>query len=283
MKKIIFTAALLSITAAGMTSCSGNQSDKNSDDAALDSLVSSFEIRQSVKSAVRSYEVKSPDLSYYLTMSASVQWPEQFGDYDIKVLQDSIVRFMYGDSVKADITRATADFVITPPSDILDGAKATVVDSVPSLSTSSWSFDISAKLVEYTMSTVTYNVINYSYLGGAHPMTTYHPFTYAFKLGKVLTVGNMFKKDSEPQLLKMINQALADEHEVLPSHLESAGFFGAVTIIGDPYVEDNVIKFHYDAYAIAPYAMGPIDVTIYPGQLKELLTPEAAALFEIED
>lgn len=275
-------ASLAVLVMASVSSCSSSNSNGGGDPA-LDSIVSSFEIRQSVKSATRSFQVKDAEQTYFLTQSASAQWPEQFGNYDLKALQDTIIGLMYGQDVKSDITTATAEFVSHPSNEVVGKSTVTPIDSVPPLSTTTWSVDVSAKLMEYNLETVTYDIVTSSYLGGAHPQTFYRPFTYAFKSGKILNAKNMFKSGSDEQLLKMINQSLADENEVLPSHLESAGFFGPVTNIGMPFIEGNVIKIRYNPYEIGPYAMGVIDVTLYPGQIEELLTPEVVKIFGLDN
>lgn len=267
--------------------CSGSsESDNNNGANGSEGVVSSFEVRQSIKSAARSFEIKTDDGNVYLTLSTSVQWPEEFGQFKIDVLEDSLSSLMYKKAVTTDgIDPLMAKFVSTVPDEVAMGNPSTPVDSVPSgEGVSAWSIDVSGKILEFTKKTVTYEVSTYSFLGGAHPTTLTQPFSYDLAAGQVLTLANMFKKGSEAAVLKVVAQNLADNYDVAPTALDKAGFLvSSLEKLGMPYIYNNAIVFRYDPYDIAPYAMGAVNVEVYPAQLAEYMTPEFARLMEVED
>lgn len=278
MKARLFGFSLLAASIAfAVTSCSHSKDNSSQ-------LVSSFDVVQSVKSASKSYKMRIDNDTYFLTLSSSLQWPEKFGSYNIKVLQDSLEKVMFNDSVAGPIDDAIARWVCTVDDDVLAGAQIESIDSVPDATAlNNYEMEVTGKMLEFNEETVTYDVTYYSYLGGAHGNTASHPFTYDLKRGVVLTVDNMFNAGSKDEILKQITTALSQEYNIPVDKLADAGIMVPIDHIGTPYVSNGMIVFRYNPYEIAPYSFGMIDASIPAGALARQLTPDVARLLGVQD
>lgn len=279
-----FAAALSGVVLVSLCAC-GNKENSNTKTAAAG--ITNFEIRTVIKSASQDYRVTYPEGdSTGLKISASIQWPEEIGGNSLTALQDSLTAVLQ--TAKADnIDQALTAYVNNP--DILaDGDsidyQAERVDTLPSVSSSFMVYDIStsAAISEVNTKYVTYQVENYSYTGGAHPNTVSSPFTYDLAAGQVLTFDNTFLPGYESKLLEIIKNTLAAQLGVSgPNKLAEAGIFTDQMFLShDIFVNNGQLVFHYNPYDIAPYALGEINVSIPPYQLRDMLTTEVQNLLD---
>lgn len=261
-----------------LAACSGNGSK-----AVDGEEISNFEIREQLKSASKSYKLiyASGDTAY-MTLTATVQWPVEFGKSDLIDLQDTIISAL-GTKSPYNIEQAMSAYVNN--SDLMGmGAdvKATAVDSIPAMTDEVNSYDIetTVKVTELNEQTVTYQIYNYSFTGGAHPNWAYTPFTYDLAAGKVLTFDALFKPGSDVALRPLIEEALANQLGVSsPAKLGNAGIFmDQMFVSHNVFISDGQIVFHYNPYDIGPYSLGQIDVPLAPFVIEKLLTPEAKKL-----
>lgn len=272
----LIVAAIAATTLLG--ACSGNGTKKIDGDE-----VASFEIREQLKTASKSYRmIYATGDTAYITLTATVQWPVELGEYNLIALQDSIINAL-GTKSPYNIDQAMSAYVNN--SDMVcngvDGT-ATAVDSIPPMTDEINSYDIETtiKVTELNEQTVTYQIYNYSFTGGAHPNYAYTPFTYDLAAGKVLTFDSLFKPGSEKALRTLIEEALANQLGVSsPAKLGNAGIFmDQMFVSRDVFISDGQIVFHYNPYDIGPYALGQIDVPLAPFVIENLLTPEARKL-----
>lgn len=279
--KIFMASCSVGLAALTMASCSHSGGKQG----AASTEVSSFEIREELKTASRSYllQYASGD-SAYLTLSATMQWPLKFGDANLLQLQDTLIASVYNKSpysIDEAMTAFVGDYNAIFD-EAMPGLKATPVDSVPQSTESVFSLDMSvtARVTELTEQSVTYQVVDYSFTGGAHPNTVVSPFTYDFATGKVLTFDSIFKAGADSTLMPLIEEALASQYGAAgPKDLAKVGIFtDQLYVSKQVFVADGQIVFHYNTYEIAPYVMGQIDVPIAPFAVDSLLTPEARKL-----
>lgn len=273
--------ALSALVIATVTACSG---DKTAGSINSDSTVTSFEIAQSIKSSTKSFEIKDSESTYYLTKSISIQWPEIFGDYDITPLQDSLKVMMFDSGANVSIVESITAWVDSVDTELFgENATITPIDSIPETDVFyNYEVNITGKLIEFSDKLATYDIGYYYYTGGAHGNSSSHPFTYDLARHALLTVDNMFKPGTRQQLLEAITRELANQLGTTPGRLADAGINTPIEDIGAPYILNGSIVFRYDPYQIAPYSFGAIDVSIYPGEIAELLTAEAAQLLEVD-
>lgn len=278
MKTSAAPLAILALCALA-PSCSHNKSPE----AELDEHISEFEVSQTICNANRIYCMVNGGDTAYIDISASLHWPDHLGDADIKVLHDSLLRFTFGDTVSTKLHEAVRRYLTDTSifTDGLDQAAITLtpVDSMPWGDVQGYLSNVTATVNELSEDLVTYNISSELFLGGAHPVTASHPFTFDLRNSTVLNPKNMFTVPAD-SILPIVKTALARQLEVNVSNLDRAGIFtDQLTNLGYPYIAGDVIYFHYNPYDIASYAMGAIDVAVYPYEIEQYLTPQARSLF----
>lgn len=274
--KLKFLLLGLPLLAAGLNSCGGGAKG----DATADDGITEFEVNQKLVTADKNYRVETNYGNVYLELFTSIQWPEKMGDNDIRVLRDSLLSFAYSDTTSTSIREAVSRFI--NDTSIVEGAKSVVpVDTLPADSMTYFG-SVTVSVIDLDEEMITYQVTSSSYLGGAHPMTVTRPFTYDFALGKVLDFDNIFRPGvTADSIVPVITEALARQLSVPVRGLERAGIFvNQLTYPGQPYISNNTLFFHYDPYDIGPYALGPVDVAVYPYEVDSYLQPEIKSLFD---
>lgn len=255
--------------------------------------IKTFDIREQLKTASYSYKLVDTVLNHtaYATLSATVQWPEKMGDNNIKPLQDTLLKAVSKRNFN-NIDEAMVHFVTSYRDMYSDdeqktlSVKATPVDSVPlsSESNSSYDYNVTARISVLNQEYVTYQVVYYWFMGGAHGSTMVNPFTYDFKRASVITYEDLFKPDSEKALVELISQSLQNQYSAKgEDELARAGFmpddfYASHAISLD---ENGNVVFHYDQYAISAYFLGRIDVALSPYDLESLLTPEGKKILKL--
>ncbi|HJE38212.1 MAG TPA: DUF3298 and DUF4163 domain-containing protein [Candidatus Amulumruptor caecigallinarius] len=275
------TASLTAAAVAATTllaACSGNGGE-----TAGSEEISNFEIREQLKSASKSYKlVYASGDTAYVTLSATVQWPVEFGGSDLIALRDTIINAL-GTKSPYNIDQAMSAYVNN--NELIEAGPQVTVSPVDSISpmtdeTNSYDIETTIKVTELNEQTVTYQIYNYSFTGGAHPNYAYIPFTYDLSAGKVLTFDMLFKPGSDDALMTLIQEALANQLGVRdPAKLGEAGVFTDQLFVSrNVFVSDGQIVFHYNPYEIGPYALGQMDVALAPFVIENLLTSEAKSL-----
>ena len=280
MKSLFIPFAAAAVMASGfiVSSCSGSSSC-DSASCPGDVVVNNFEVREVLKTASRSYEVTMDSERFYLNVETSVQWPERFGDSNLKPLRDSILSIAYGVAPGMGVDDAIVSFVNDRK--VFDAPATMVpVDSIAVRDDGTYyEIDCSARLMELTERTATYEVATYSYLGGAHPNYSVVPFTYDLLNGRVLTLDNMFNPGSRDALLDIIKEQLAMQEGVTVATLADADIFAdRITVSPMVYLSRGSVVFHYNRYDIAPYAKGEVDVEVPSYVLSKYLTPGVDSL-----
>ncbi|MCM1293596.1 MAG: DUF3298 domain-containing protein [Bacteroides sp.] len=269
-------AAALALLSTGICSCSDKyDSSAKSDEesASIESMPFNFDM----KSAKKYYRISNSDTDYdyTLTLEANVMWPEQIGDFDIKPLQDTIMSLVAGKHV-ASINSAISQFVSDAKRYEL-GDKITEVDSVPETSAFNTAFyaQVDVMVSEISGDYINFVCNNEEYLGGAHPMYGSAPFTYNLSTGKIVTLKSLFNNPESPQLLAAVKDALLQHTSMTAEEFDQTALVSPLPLPTDVYLENGMIVFHYNPYAILPYSFGSIDAEVSPYVVKDLLTPEA--------
>jgi len=242
--------------------------------------VSNFEIRETLKSASKSYELKQPDGSTaYLTVSTTMIWPEKFGDADLTALRDSLLG-IYNVKDGHNIDEAMIDFIDN--TSMIESANAKEIASVPQSTAGTYSYDIqlNTRIIEQTKTLVTYETTAYSYTGGAHPNSASRPFTYDLSSGKIIDKAWIFGNNeaTNTALLALIKESLMSRlGQQEYNEIYSDDTF-PINVSNSVYISEGNIVFHYNPYEIGPYSLGSIDIEVVPFQVEKYLTPEAKAL-----
>lgn len=278
--------SVIAITAAAgsilFSSCSGSKSTEDSmqDSLSADSVIHELEIDMTVMNAVRSYNIDVDTFSYHLALSADLQWPKKLGDYDIKPLQDSIVAYAFPnvthESVKSAMVAYVSDVTSTGLSD--RGAIVTPADKVYADSVNSYAISLDAKVVEFGKRLISYQISEYSYLGGAHPNTVSRTFSYDLKTKRVIGLNDLIARDKVNDFAVAVMKQLAMQLDMTPTALREALLTPGFSVSEDVYCVDGYIFVHYNPYQILPYVFGAIDVQMSPYENEALLTPYAREL-----
>lgn len=286
MKKLVSYASCLLLLGAFATGCGGSDNKRSDGDVEI----TQFAVNQVIMTADKNYRAELDGDTVYLDQYVSLMWPKSLGETDIKVLNDTLMRYCFGDTTYAGPEEAIRHFVTDTSVLTGDGEGESVykniepVDSLPSgiAGIGCYFNNVMAAVMEMNEEMVTYQVTSSSYLGGAHPMTNICPFTYVFETEQVITLDNMFTAAGRDSIMPIIVNALARQLDVPVSGLDRAGIFSSqLTYPGQPYIYNNLLYFHYNPYDIAPYSSGMIDVAVYPYEVEGLVKPEVAKLFDV--
>lgn len=279
MKQILWLIGALIL----LTSCQKDGGKSEGDSAQTEQVegVTSLTVSMDLLTAEQFYQ--GPGMSYdgdsiYLVLKANIQWPTKVGSYDLSVLQDSILRF--GFAVDSGSVAQIMKNFITDSATIYEnfdeGAKVKQVSLLPP-ETFAYENSVTGSEIEVNDRFLSYRVQTYIYQGGAHGFTSIMPFTYDLEKHRVASYDYLLKKGSEPAVVQVIRTNLATQLGIDPSQLAEQGI-GDFDYVGQPYLENGMVVFHYDPYAIGPYALGAPDVEVWPSQIENYLTPRAKYL-----
>lgn len=115
--------------------------------------------------------------------------------------------------------------------------------------------------------------------GAAHGMTATRYLNYSIDKGELLTLRRLFTNEGISKLpARIAEQAKATEDVLGPTDIT------ALPANDNFYISSaDEIIFAYQPYEVASFAQGQINVSFYPYELIDYLTPEAIAMFGLED
>lgn len=282
MNKILLSSTAMAL-ALTFGACHSN-TDSNDGAVANNGEINSFEVSQNIKTSSCTYLIEGMPDSCHITLSASINWPENIGNYDIHLLQDSVLRRAFPGYAGHDVDDAIKQY-IKEPGAMFDNDSTLTFKQVDSASESIYSYtaDVSVSMLEITLDYVSYRTDYSSYLGGAHPLWGSDCFTYVYKNAQVLTLDDLFSPEHQKALIPIVAQAVADELSITTGELSSMLLSNGVYVSDIVYLYNGMIVFHYNPYALLPYAYGAIDAKVAPYEVADLLTPQAKTLLLSEE
>jgi hypothetical protein len=119
-----------------------------------------------------------------------------------------------------------------------------------------------------------------SYTGGAHGTREQRYFVIDRPAARQINTAFIIKSGAEGELTALINDALRSQAKIGPgAALTEGDFFEERAEITENFFLDKAgMGFHWDQYEIAPYSMGPIEVSIPWKKLIPLLSAEGEAI-----
>ena len=144
-KLLLIPAACLALTLGACHGSSDGASDSNGE-------INSFEVSQNIKTTSRTYSIDGLPDSCHITLSASITWPENLGNYDIHILQDSILHRAFPGFTGHDVNDAIKDY-ISKPQVLFDNDSTLSFKPVESVSENinSYTADVSVSMLEITL------------------------------------------------------------------------------------------------------------------------------------
>lgn len=259
-------AAALAVSAV---SCSGTGSDNMDLTFRTYSGSGCFSLQGSAKTFGQDSDVVYSD-------SVSLLIPQKFGDENIAELVDSITSIALGET-GVPMEQAINNWIQT-------SAKESGYTPVPTKRAAedmAQGFDqVSGFVTALTPELMVYCIREDSYEpGAAHGMTSNRYLNYSITKGKLLTLGSLFTPQGLKQLPGVIAaQAKSDEASLGPTDIAD------LPANGNFYISaDTEIVFAYQPYEVASFAQGQINVSFYPYELVDYMTPEAIAMFGLQD
>ncbi len=120
---------------------------------------------------------------------------------------------------------------------------------------------------------------NSSFMGGAHPNSYLEYFNISRETGDTLSLGNLFSAGFEKKLNELVDAAFRKANNLKSGdNLQDKGglFDNKITFNYNWLVnKDGSMTFYYNQYEIAPYAAGPIEVTLTKDEIASLLAPNS--------
>lgn len=277
MKLAVLTAAIASI---GLFGCSG-EAQKITTDAQASvvepgNVVKEFEVNENVLSATRQLRIESSTDTAFIKISTSIEWPVKLGTYNVEQLQTELLSRAYptysGNYVNDALNNYTTSinskyYAITAGSEITEVGEDTMPED-------GYTISHPTKVLNFTDKYISYSITTSEYTGGAHANTAVDTFTFDLEGNKVVDSEYMFKPNSTDSISKLIEQNLALQFGTTPDSLTEVGFnSNNVKMSKIIYVDNEVVKFIYNRYEIAPYSMGLITAELNSYELRDYLTP----------
>jgi hypothetical protein len=140
--------------------------------------------------------------------------------------------------------------------------------------TAAWNVEISATAITSTPTVATIDITEFAYTGGAHPNSRRRLVSFDVESGRLLGVDDL-TGDIEALTALAERHLRADRGLDPDGDLEAAGFWfpegGGFALPDNFGIAVEGIVFHWDPYEIAPYSMGPIDVTVPADELAAII------------
>lgn len=271
------TAAGAAIIAGGCAKGSTGASGEKSSDATT----------AGVKTSGEYFETSATYLGFNgldsctLTLSVSVDWPEAFGSADVKPLQEALAEAAFNSRSGRGIKEVVDSFITETAS--YDLGVDNSITEIPAGVNPLYAYqrEVTVQRGELSLNTVTYNIYDMSYMGGAHPMTYTRSITYAFEQHAVVSNDNLFNADKMDAVFSAVNSAAAAQFGVAKGELTKAGFMeDAIPVSPLVSLSRGAIVFHYNPYDVGPYSMGAVDIYVSPESVGDALSPLGKLLLD---
>lgn len=148
----------------------------------------------------------------------------------------------------------------------------------PSDMPSIWTIERIVDITYESENVVSFSFFETSFLGGAHPNTNNFFTPFNLLTGVKLYKNDVFVEGYEAKLTAIAEKKFRDQKELTSdANLEEAGFsfkenkFALNSNFG--FTKDGIV-FYYNAYEIAPYALGPTAIELKYDEIKDLIRKE---------
>lgn len=279
---IILFAAAAALAATTFSSCSGSGGFGSGNDSikVKTADISELDVNVNLLSTAKSYDIILAQDSMHLVMSASVQWPTKIGKHDLTAFQDSILTFAFPQYKDGDVRSCMSAYVNDVKSTGLveNGATVTNCQEAYPDDVNNYSCDIDARVLEFSDKMITYQIVETTYLGGAHPNTASRSITYDFVNSTLLSISNVIKPESIPEFAEVVKRNMLQQLDITEGDFEQMMLVPKFQLGKDLFIGDGSIYIHYNTYELLPHSFGTIDVMVSPYEIQDMLTPMAKDL-----
>lgn len=134
---------------------------------------------------------------------------------------------------------------------------------------------LQSKPILYKNNLLVIESLSYEYTGGAHGISLIHYLNLDLATKSIITFEELFLPNVKDELTELIKQQLMKDTET--DSLDKEGYWSkSITPTDNIRITETGVCFVYNVYEIAPYVMGPTEVTVPFAQLKGLLNPKCS-------
>lgn len=235
------------------------------------------------RSEAVSFQVIDPELDFrefpdgfYASTSCHLMWPKTIYGKTSRKLDQELIDVLSSTEGKFKKVDDALNDVLQPlnniPFERNQVGKVKSIKTIPeNVGMNQSYFNVSLSLQSLDADLCVFHFANENYMGGAHGMNWDCYVNYDVKQDKVIKLTDLVT--DTVKLRQVITEALFDKENVKSvAELNEEGYFidtdeQYAPLTTDFYLDGFDIHFVYAPYAIASYAMGSIDVVIYPFQL----------------
>lgn len=145
---------------------------------------------------------------------------------------------------------------------------------------SAWFLERSVQVVGDTLGTLSLALAESSYLGGAHPNSVVRLQVRDRRDGRRLSFADLFREGARDSLSAVCEPYFRTERELaFDAALDTAGFSfegGRFRVNDNLALTGDGVRFRFDPYEIAPYALGPTEFVVPYAALRSFVRVEGA-------
>ncbi|MBU1099659.1 MAG: DUF3298 and DUF4163 domain-containing protein [Bacteroidetes bacterium] len=138
-----------------------------------------------------------------------------------------------------------------------------------------WGLTREVKVIRNDGKYLTFLFYEYSFAGGAHPNYTTTFYNYNLVTNKVLALKDIILDGAYSELTKIAEKKFREKREMnADESFAEAGFWfedNAFILNENFCLTDSSLKFFFNSYEIAPYALGTTEIAIPFEELKNIL------------
>jgi hypothetical protein len=136
-----------------------------------------------------------------------------------------------------------------------------------------WYLQISSELIYHTEQLISFKIETGTFTGGAHPNSSTNYFVYDLQSKKELSTKNIISDTT--QFKQILEQAFREQSGLEAGQsFADAGFYindGDFVLNDNIGITEDAVIVHFNAYEIAPYALGPTTIELKREKIEKIL------------
>jgi hypothetical protein len=158
--------------------------------------------------------------------------------------------------------------------------RAYVLDTIKDEITTSMGHEreLDVNILSVTPKTFSLEIGGYSYLGGAHGMSSIDIVDYDKVTGKKIALEELFIKDYQKELMKIVEKEYRKQERIRATDKlsDELGWFKNEFVLADVIgIGEDGLHLEYSSYEIKPYSGGTTSLVVDYALLKDIIKPDA--------
>lgn len=266
---IIFLVAVLYAACTGRTA----KQDVTTENGSADSAITKegfARIDTAARFPIDTFNTESPALSLQLSLDTVIA----SNNSNATQINNTIIYAAFGHD-GASVVDAIDEFIETAKEEYYT-MRADYINEKKMEHSAAWlnySYSIKGTVHDIHNDITNYIIVNDTYTGGAHGLSTHTLLNIDSRTGREITLNDIFTENFETTLTERLTERLAkDAGATSIDELKEWGY----TALSDMYPTENFmlgkdsIIFLYNPYEIAPYSLGHIKVALGYDEIKDI-------------